>query len=346
MMAANALSAADAAAVLSLTSELWLAGSEFQARLAHAVRTMTGADLVTVDGFDAGTGERTLLVDPPAWEARVRRYRPNLYRNLAQHPVAQTMLAEGSPDVRRVSDVTALADWRRTQLYQSYYEPLGLTWEMIMPVPVSDGRIIIITINSTRDFATNTANFTERDVAVCQALVPAAVLGFGGLPEGSTVAWSGIAYGWYLVVHDINRVVSLVVPPDPDDVLVPGLVLPPLTADRREGDEDPTGTLTLADGDWRVHPYISSPKEQLVAMQRVREIPPDLSHLTGRQRDVLALISRGFTNGQIATELGIAEGTVRKHVQSILSTLSAGNRAAAAAMWYAHTAAIPLRDER
>lgn len=55
--------------------------------------------------------------------------------------------------------------------------------------------------------------------------------------------------------------------------------------------------------------------------------------LTDRQHDVLALVARGHTNARIAFELGIAEGTVRKHMETILQTLGAGNRAEAAALW-------------
>lgn len=66
------------------------------------------------------------------------------------------------------------------------------------------------------------------------------------------------------------------------------------------------------------------------------ETPRDLVDLTSRQREVLALVAKGYTNSRIATKLCIAEGTVRKHIEMILTTLGAPNRAAAAAMWSAY----------
>lgn len=344
MASLQGLSPDDASALLSVSGELWLAGEGFRARLARSVRALTSADVVTIDGFDAGTGERSLLVDPPEWNAAIRERRPHLYRNLMLHPVALAMLDFESTGVRLLSDVIELDEWRATRLYRDYYEPLGLTWEMIIPVPVGGGGITIITVDSTRSFSDPSADFTARDRAICEALVPTAVLGFGGLPEGASAGWSGIASGWYLVRHDARGVVSRVLPPDPCGVLAPGMVLPSFTDEDRAAPGGTAGTLRLSDGDWRVHRYISSSAEELVAMQRLRDIPPDLSRLTERQRETLALMARGLTNGQIATELGIAEGTARKHVEMILRTLNAGNRAAATAMWYAHIAAIPLYE--
>jgi DNA-binding NarL/FixJ family response regulator len=47
-----------------------------------------------------------------------------------------------------------------------------------------------------------------------------------------------------------------------------------------------------------------------------------LHDLTDRERQVLALLGRGFSNSDIATELHMAEGTVRNHVSAILSKLT------------------------
>jgi len=54
------------------------------------------------------------------------------------------------------------------------------------------------------------------------------------------------------------------------------------------------------------------------------------SALTDRERDVLGLIVKGQSNKEIAAELGIAEGTVKCHVNVILSRLGANDRTEAA----------------
>jgi DNA-binding CsgD family transcriptional regulator len=53
--------------------------------------------------------------------------------------------------------------------------------------------------------------------------------------------------------------------------------------------------------------------------------------LTAREREVLALVREGKTNAQIAAELWIAPGTVRKHLENIYEKLGVQSRTAALA---------------
>jgi DNA-binding NarL/FixJ family response regulator len=62
--------------------------------------------------------------------------------------------------------------------------------------------------------------------------------------------------------------------------------------------------------------------------------------LSPREREVLAFLGSGLSNGQIARRLNVVEGTVKAHVSSILARLGVDNRAAAAVI--AHEAGIAL----
>jgi len=53
--------------------------------------------------------------------------------------------------------------------------------------------------------------------------------------------------------------------------------------------------------------------------------------LTDREREVLALLCTGRTNGEIAAELFVANGTIKSHVNSICRKLGARNRTEAGA---------------
>jgi DNA-binding CsgD family transcriptional regulator len=60
---------------------------------------------------------------------------------------------------------------------------------------------------------------------------------------------------------------------------------------------------------------------------------PD-SVLTGREREVLALVATGMTNRAIADALAISDRTVDRHVSNILSKLDLSSRSAAAVYAY------------
>ncbi|MBD2451909.1 response regulator transcription factor [Nostoc sp. FACHB-152] len=52
----------------------------------------------------------------------------------------------------------------------------------------------------------------------------------------------------------------------------------------------------------------------------------NLIELTPREKDVLRLIGKGFTNREIAQQLCIAEGTVKTHVTHLLNRMNLRNR--------------------
>jgi DNA-binding CsgD family transcriptional regulator len=56
--------------------------------------------------------------------------------------------------------------------------------------------------------------------------------------------------------------------------------------------------------------------------------------LTPRERDVLALVASGKTNGDIARELWLSPGTVRKHLENAFPKLGVRSRTAAATRFF------------
>ena len=70
-----------------------------------------------------------------------------------------------------------------------------------------------------------------------------------------------------------------------------------------------------------------------IAAQLARAVrQPRRDRLTGREREILALLAEGLSNRAAGERLGITERTVKFHVGEILARLGAANRAQAVAI--------------
>ncbi|HXN47877.1 MAG TPA: response regulator transcription factor [Bryobacteraceae bacterium] len=136
------------------------------------------------------------------------------------------------------------------------------------------------------------------------------------------------------------------------DLRLPGMSgVDAIRAIRRESPRARFVVLTTYEGDEDVHQALEagaqgylvkgmSPEALVDALRRVhaghRVLPPPVarrlesrtpnSDLSAREREVLLLIARGKNNKEIATTLGITEGTVKCHVTMILSRLGVSDR--------------------
>ena len=78
------------------------------------------------------------------------------------------------------------------------------------------------------------------------------------------------------------------------------------------------------------------------AIDKLTEAPG--RELTEREREVLALVARGYTNKQIAEALVVTEKTARNHVSHILEKLGLSRRSEAAAFAVEHRL-VPPREQ-
>jgi DNA-binding NarL/FixJ family response regulator len=85
---------------------------------------------------------------------------------------------------------------------------------------------------------------------------------------------------------------------------------------------------TVAAGDSLLSPSVTRTVIERLASQPTPQIGPGrlLDELTPREREVLELVARGLSNGEIAAELVIEESTVKTHVKRILMKLRLRDR--------------------
>jgi DNA-binding NarL/FixJ family response regulator len=70
----------------------------------------------------------------------------------------------------------------------------------------------------------------------------------------------------------------------------------------------------------------SAQRAGYLASDEPLRMPPDVSHFTTRQVEVLTGVCEGKTNKQVATDLGLSEKTVKAHVTAIFKILGVENR--------------------
>lgn len=87
-----------------------------------------------------------------------------------------------------------------------------------------------------------------------------------------------------------------------------------------------------ADGDALIAPNVTRRLLATLADQAPVVPVQPVDPLTEREEEVLALVARGRTNAEIATELFVALSTVKTHVASVMAKLGARNRVEIA-MW-------------
>lgn len=84
-------------------------------------------------------------------------------------------------------------------------------------------------------------------------------------------------------------------------------------------------------GEARLHPRVAQALMLQVGQGTKPSDPPERAFsLTPREAEVLALLTRGLSNKEIAAELAITETTVKTHVSHILSKLGLQDRTQAA----------------
>jgi DNA-binding NarL/FixJ family response regulator len=95
-------------------------------------------------------------------------------------------------------------------------------------------------------------------------------------------------------------------------------------------DEFVAAVRRVAEGGSALDPQVVS---QLVGRRRAGD---PLAGLTAREREVLGLLVRGLSNGEIAAQLVVSRSTVKFHVSSILSKLGVASRTEAVALALQH----------
>jgi DNA-binding CsgD family transcriptional regulator len=125
---------------------------------------LVSSELTTLSICDLDTGHRSVLSDQPG--AISKREIEVFDRHFHTHPLVRHHGRNSGAVTRRISDLVAAADFRRTPLYNDYYRPIRVEHAMAVPIHVRRNVLVSFVFNrSGRDFS-------DRDRAYLESIRP------------------------------------------------------------------------------------------------------------------------------------------------------------------------------
>jgi DNA-binding NarL/FixJ family response regulator len=328
---------------------------EFRHAVIPALGRLIPCEVATYDEIDPVTGDIFWLTDPA--ESAEEADDEAFFRHMGQHPTIAYHLGTGDGRARTFSDFLTRRQLHRTDLFNEFFRPLNLETQVAAmfqgPLPVIGG----VSLNAAR------RDFSERDRVVLDLVRPhlrdayeaalararsermVAALGVSADAAGAAVvllsaqgrieAASGTALA--RLQGYFGPAVQGDALPEPVGDWARGQRTR-LAGTRAELPESETTLLSERDGALLRIRFLpgatpAEPDTLLLEEQRPGPSPEALRPLglTRRESEVLALISAGRSNAEIAATLVISPHTVKKHAEHIYAKLGVTSRAAATA---------------
>jgi DNA-binding CsgD family transcriptional regulator len=314
---------------------------------------IVASDLTTLSICDLEQGTRSVV--GRKGEQLSPADRAAFDRHFHQHPLVRFHSSHPGGPTQRISDCVSTFAFRNSALHADYYRRIGINYVMALPLRIDDANVISIVFNRGRsDFRDGERVMLDairqplaamyRNLVVCEE---AGV----GLKCVNQLAADG---GWQMMRISLAgrileaspvalRLLARFFPEaSGQQTNLPARLSAWLARSRNWGLERPAvnhgqqftasrpGTrLTLH---FIPDPDVGSVGYLLMKANRVDVRADDLAMLllSAREREVLALVAGGKTNGEIATILSISARTVQKHLEHIFQKLGVETRTAAA----------------
>jgi DNA-binding CsgD family transcriptional regulator len=332
-------------ALLRSASRLWELEDlgEFRPTVLAELRELIGCDVASYNEIVDATKQAFVVADPHE-TLEVGEVEDQLGRFgelVQQNPLAAHSQRTGETRTLRMSDFISQRALHSLELYDAVYRCLGVEYQLAFTVP-AEGQLIGLTLSRS------SSDFDEREIELMDSARSIILPIYRGIYDRARLQALLRALenedevaGVVILVHSSG----LLSPAHPRaeqllaDLERDGIALETLrgwVAAQRSMRVRAPESLRLALGEWALEArYVHGPPHALDTIA-VRELALDGPQalralgLTGRQSEVLHLLSRGAGNAEIALALSISEHTVRHHLEQIYRRLGVGSRAAAA----------------
>lgn len=279
-------------------------------------------------------------------------YPPNAQQILAElvheNPLLRHIEATGDGSAWRFSDFVSTEELHATRLYQEFYRPMGLEYQMSVTLPAPAPKVFALVLGDDQ------SDFTEADREIMNRIRPHLSQKWRSVRETERLRTLtemsldvATAQGWGAIVLS-----------DPPDEMIPNSFVTlyrhfgrpsrvsPFPARIDRWLEEQRSRSVGVDDASLFRPLAAHYKETRVVL---RYLAPGRSRpdaiiieapvatgprnlqafgLTAREADVVHLVMAGVANKQIAERLQLATGTVRKHLDNVYTKLGVHSRGA------------------
>jgi DNA-binding CsgD family transcriptional regulator len=338
---AHTLSGADLRAALEFVRRISAARDpdEFAEATLAGLMELVRCDYSSYVETNPAAGRAMALTEPR--EAMFPEVPEVLARNLDEHPLVQYYAETGELRALKMSDFLAHREFVRTKLYDELFGPAETDYLLSTVLPMPEGLVVGFSLHR------RTRDFSERDRAILDLVQPHLVQAYERSLLRSAVGALDEAIDRrhpHLVVLGRDGDILWASPGAADALdrhfergrLAGGLPAP-ISAWIAAACPGP---LVLARDGYRlrVDSLGGRPAALLLTERATAPSVADLRRLglSRREAEVLALVTQGSTNMDIARRLSVSPGTVKRHLEHVYAKLGVHSRtAAAAAAWTA-----------
>lgn len=316
----------------------------FAVDVASGVHDLVGGISVSYNEINPAAGRAFAVIHPDPGVDWFTEQRPLFERHVHEHPTIDHITRTGAAAVWTWDDVCDVDAFRASALFREFYAPLGIQTQLVVNLPAPPDVVIGIAVNRGDE------GFEPHDRGILALLQPHLSHAYHLAQLRTTTARLESAFdagGWApVLVDDAGTMVG-----EPSERLDGGAAggglaaaAPAIAAHVRAAVRaSPSGraaaTTTAA--------TIASPIGRLETILLPGAVPPHVllvrserrtmaarGHalgLTSRETDVLVEAADGATNREVAHALGLAESTVKKHLERAFVKLAVSTRGEALA---------------
>ena len=346
----NPLSQNDCRALLSAVEKIYSPTDidQFPSTILSAVREMLSCNTICYNEMNIPESKMSWITDPVnALPGPLLQEMFN--RHLHEHPVIAHSGLPNTARSLRISDFLSRQQFHRLALYNEYYRPLGVEYQLSTVISISARHILAVALD--RDCL----DFSENERLCLDLLRPHLMQSYRNLQILKLM--KGAAEGNKKKLMVVNRTGQVQL--NNDDVWrifahyfdmprfhrsLPDVLHDWIKYERsrlcQESDvSSPSLPLVISKkgGKITIH-FLWGGKDSEQDMIIIEEEPADIasasmdsSKLTRRETEILAWLSQGKTNAEIGLALSISPRTVKKHLEHIYSKLRVHRRSGAVA---------------